>query len=102
MAQQLNIYGWTSPQFYDLSVGDEVSFVTSGSMAENGVVAWVSVKPFPDGHDYPGEKVIEVTHFLHEATDDGGRRIFTTVKNTGPSDILAYVFYWAWTDVITS
>ena len=102
MAQQLNLWGWTSQQFYDLYAGDEQSFVLSGSAAENGVVAWVSVKPFPDGHDYPGEKVITVTDFSHEASDDGGRRIFITVKNTGPSDILAYVFYWAWTDVITS
>lgn len=100
MAQELKVYGWASQQFYDLNVGDEVSFTTFGPLAENGVVAWVSVKPFPDGHDYPGEKVIEVTHFQHEATPDGRRRIFTSVKNVGPSDILAYVFYWAWTDVI--
>ena len=97
---QVNVYGWVSDQYYDLAVGDEISFWTSGAPANNGVVAWVSVKPFPDGHDFPGEKIISITDFSHEASDDGGRAILTSWKNTGPSDILAYVFYWAWTDVI--
>jgi hypothetical protein len=101
MAQKLQVYGWGSQQFYDLWVGEEVDFTVWGPIAENGVVAWVSVKPFPDGRDYPGEKVITVTSLSHEASDDGGRRIFVSVKNTGPSDILAYVFYWAWTDAVT-
>ena len=101
MTDELRVWGQFLGQSYDLNVGDTQSWIMWGAAAENGVVAWISVKPFPDGYDYPGEKVLEVSKLQHEATDDGARRIFFSVTNAGPSDVLAYAIYVGWTDVIT-
>jgi len=100
MARTLNVYGKSLGQAYDLFPGDTHYWVLWGSPAENGVVAWISVKPFPGGHDYPGEKILEVSRFSHEATPDGGRRIFFDVTNVGVNPILAYAIYCGWTDAI--
>ena len=99
MVDKLNVWGQVMGQGYDLDPGQSQSYVGWGGLAENGVVPWVSVKPFPP--DPEGEKVLQLSEIQHEATDDGGRRIFFTVTNVGPNPILAYAIYFAWTDVIT-
>lgn len=100
MPQQISVYGQVMGQAYDLAPGESHYWVLWGPAADNGVVAWISVKPFPP--DPQGEKVLAVKDFSYEATDDGGRRLFYTVTNTGPGYVLAYAIYCAWTDVITS
>lgn len=101
MAQKLNVYGQFAIQAYDLWPGQQHNYVTWGLWAENGVVSWATVKPFPAGEGFPGEKILEITDFRHEATEDGSRRMFYSVKNTGGFPVLAYAVYYAWTDVIT-
>ncbi len=98
MVDRLNVWGQVMGQGYDMNPGDSQSWIGWGAVAENGVVPWVSVKPSPP--DPPGEKVLQVSEIQHEATDDGGRRIFFTVTNVGANPILAYAIYFAWTDVI--
>lgn len=100
MTNQLNVWGATLGQSYDLASGGTDSYVMWGSPADNGVVAWISAKPFPP--DPLGEKTLQVSELQHEALDDGSRRIFFSVTNVGPTDVLAYAMYAAWTDVITS
>jgi|SRR5215831_4881578 len=96
--EKLNIWGYPFGQAYDLNPGDSHSWIAWGPIADNGVVPWVSVKPFP--LDPSGEKILEVTPIRHEAMEDGSRRIFYTVTNVGPVPVLAYAIYFAWTDVI--
>jgi hypothetical protein len=95
---QINVYGQFLTQGWDIDPGDAQGWILWGPAAENGVVAWISVKPFPGF--YAGEKILEVTDFSHEADDDGSRRLFFTVRNTGVHPIIAYAMYVGWTDAI--
>ena len=99
MVDQLNMWGQVMGQAFDLDPGDSHNYVAWGGVAENGVVPLISVKPFPP--DPAGEKIRQISPIQHEATDDGGRRIFYSVTNVGATHVLAYAIYFAWTDVIT-
>lgn len=100
MASTLNVYGQFLGQAFDLDPGQEHNWIMWGSAADNGVIAWVSVKPFPGGFGFPGEKILAVTDFSSQANDDNTRRIFFTVRNVGANPILAYAMYVGWTDMI--
>jgi hypothetical protein len=98
VVDQLNVWGQFLTQAYDLPPGASHYWVAWGGIAENGVVPWITVAPFPP--DPPGEKILQVSEIQHEATDDGARRILFSVTNVGPSYVLAYAMYGAWTDII--
>ena len=100
MASQTNVYAQSDVIVGDIIPDEEKGRIYWGAPAENGRAAWVSVKPFPGSEYHPGEKLLTVTDWSYEATDDGARRIFLTVKNTGVNIIGLFrnvlgVFHWA-------
>ena len=104
MATKTNVYGVSVGVVHDLHPDEQFNWIVWGTLAEYGRVTWVSVKPFIGGEflgpEYTGEKIITVTDWSYESTDDGGRRIFLSYKNTSNSIIEAHAISYAWTDVV--
>ena len=100
MAAKVGVFGQNFEIVGDILPNQQQNWIVFGAAAQNGVVAWVSIHPFPGSEFHPGEKILTVTDWSYEATDDGGRRIFLSVTNTGHNIIEAYLVSVAWTDII--
>ena len=100
MSKKVSVYALSWPWVTTLDPGDSIEFITWGAWAEYGNAGWVSVKPSFVGIDYLGEKILTVTNWSYEVSEDGGRRVFLTVKNTGPSTVITFAITYAWTDVV--